>query len=316
MKLLILGGTSFVGRHITETAVKQGHDITLFNRGKSQPNAFPELRRITGDRRMDANKLAGEKWDAVIDVSAYSPADLEPVLRHVETDRYTFISTISVYDDFSGGPAGEDASLHKTRPDSDQVTGETYGPLKIMCEELIRKEFGEKALVIRPGIVAGPFDPTDRFTYWAVKLAEKGTVIIPGSADRKVQWIAARDLAQFTVTQTAAGTTGTFNVTADPVAMGEFVDALDTGGAEKIWVSDEALKERNIQPFEIPLWIPVSPEYPEGFLLADNRRAKQAGLEFTPLAELAADTRKWFSEESRELKTGLSDKQESVLQKL
>lgn len=154
-----------------------------------------------GDRRRDAGKLASEKWDAVIDTSAYTTTDLKPVLENLITDHYIFISTISVYDDFKDCPVNEDGSVFKTEIAADEVTGQTYGPLKAMCERYIEKNAADNALILRPGIVVGPYDPTDRFTYWIMKLNQKGSVLVPGSRERKLQWIDARDLGEFTVLQ-------------------------------------------------------------------------------------------------------------------
>lgn len=314
MEILILGGTSFVGRHITEEAIKKGHTVTLFNRGKSNPSAFPELRHITGDRREDAAKLADETWDAVIDPSAYSSADLQPVLDNITSGHYTFISTISVYDDFKQGPAAEDSSIHMKQVDSDKVTGESYGPLKVMCEKIIEDTFKGEALIIRPGIVIGPHDPTDRFTYWAKRLNEPGPVLIPGAKHRKVQWIDARDLAQFVISQIEKRAGGIFNVTADAMAMDSFVEAVRTDKPELVWMEDSELLEQGIKPFELPFWIPISEDYPEGFILADNSKAKKSGLVLRPVSESAEDTRTWFQEEpARELKAGLKKGREQAL---
>lgn len=164
MKALVIGGTSFVGRHIVEELLKKRHQVVLFNRGKSNPHLFPQLNKILGDRRKDAEKLAGEKWDAVIDTSAYTLADLQPVLENLTIDQYIFISTISVYDEFKKGPVKENGSVFETEVQGDEVIGKTYGPLKVMCERFIEKAIADKALILRPGIVVGPYDPTDRFT--------------------------------------------------------------------------------------------------------------------------------------------------------
>jgi len=314
MKVLVLGGTSFVGRHMVEELVARKHEVVLFNRGKSNPSAFPELKRITGDRRKDAAKLAGEKWDAVLDTSAYTPADLRPILKNVSTDHYAFISTISVYNDFTQGPVTESSSVFQQEVEGNQVTGDTYGPLKVMCEQLIKKELGDKALMIRPGIVIGPFDPTDRFTYWAVKLEGEGAVLIPGSKRREVQWIDARDLARFTVLQLENRVTGAFNVVADPVSMEEFVAQVSCGEQKAIWAEDEYLMEQEVQAFELPFWIPFSEKFPDGFILASNEKAKSVGLIFRPLRQSAQETREWVEKEGGfRLKAGISEKREQEL---
>lgn len=292
MKILVVGGTSFVGRHIVEEAVKKGHMVTLFNRGKSNPDLFTELPRIIGDRRSDAGKLQNEKWDAVIDTSAYTPADLQPVLNNIKAAHYTFVSTISVYNDFTKGPVTEDSSLHK-EVEAEKVTGETYGPLKVSCENMVREYFGHASLIIRPGIVAGAYDPTDRFTYWAMKLKAGGVLLIPGSKSRKIQWIDARDLASFTVSHVENRTNGTFNVTADPVTMEELVKILASQDLRPRWVEDKILMEAGIQPFEFPLWIPITDSYPDGFILADNSKAKEKGLKLRSLSETSEAVRMW-----------------------
>lgn len=315
MDLLVIGGTSFVGRHLVDNAMEKGHKVTLFNRGKSNPQLFPELPRITGDRRKDAAKLSGNHWDAVIDTSAYTPADLAPILDHLDTNHYTFISTISVYDDYSKGPAHEDSSVFQQKIEGEEVTGASYGPLKVMCEKLIKERMKEKALIIRPGIVVGPFDPTDRFTYWAQKLAQSSEILVPGSRKRKVQWIDARDLAEFTISLVEKNVSGTFNVAADPLEMESFVESVRTADCgELIWVEDEFLQAQNIAPFQIPFWIPVSEDHPEGFILVDNSKAKAAGLYTRSAEESAIETRGWLEKEgATELKVGLDKATEKRL---
>lgn len=318
MKVLMLGGTSFVGRHMVEKLLENGHEVVLFNRGKSNPTAFPNLRKIIGDRRKDAPKLAEERWDAVIDTSAYTPSDLQPVLQHIKTDHYTFISTISVYDDYKGGPVSETSSVFQHEVQGDKVTGETYGPLKVMCEKLIKESIGDKALIIRPGIVIGPQDPTDRFTYWAMKLNGEGNVLIPGSKERKVQWIDARDLAAFTVSQLERKRTGVYNVVADPVSMEEFVLQTTFGQPDTVWADEQYLLEEGVQAFELPFWMPYSEDYPEGFILVANEEAKGTGLTFRPLKQSAKDTLEWVEkEENFQLKAGISrEKEKNLLEKI
>ena len=314
MKLLIIGGTSFIGWHITMEALKKGHDITLFNRGKSNPSAFPELRLIKGDRQKDAHKLAGEEWDAVIDTSAYTPGDLSPVMANLETRHYTFVSTISVYDNFREGPVAENDATHSQTIDSEEVNGKTYGPLKMMCENVLQENMKEKLLIVRPCIVAGPHDPTDRFTYWALRLAENRPVLVPGSRRRKIQWIDVRDLAEFIISKVEKQSIGTYNVASDPLSMDDFVEALQKGGTEKIWVDDETLLRHGVKPFEVPFWMPVNQDYPDGFILVDNIHAKKEGLKLTPLAQTGEDTRNWFAGlSSRELKVGLDKQKEKEI---
>lgn len=313
MRILVIGGTSFVGRHIVNEALAAGHEVTLFNRGKSNPELFNNIPRITGDRRKDAEKLRGTQWDAVIDTSAYTPADLNPVLEHIHTDQYVFISTISVYDDFSKGSVDENSTTHAGM-DADEVNGKTYGPLKVKCEQIVSARFGEKALIIRPGIVAGAYDPTDRFTYWALKLKEEGKAIIPGDRSRKVQWVDARDLADFTINCVENGTNGTYNLTANPVTMEELVETLASPDTEIVWVNDQILSDAGVTPFQVPFWMPVNEDHPEGFILADNSKAKNTGWLPRDLADTAEEVRKWKAgASSKDLKTRIDPELEREL---
>lgn len=314
MNVLVIGGTSFVGRHMVEAALQSGHQVTLFNRGVSNPDVFPELRHITGDRRKDAAKLAGLVWDAVIDTCAYTPADLEPILKHVETQLYVFISTISVYSNYSNGAPTETSAVLNQQLENAEVTGETYGSLKVQAEKIVMDAFGSHALIVRPSIVAGPYDPTDRFTFWASKLAESETALIPGSKTRKVQWIDARDLASFVIRQIEEKGSGIFNVAADALGMEEFVSAVGNGNADAVWVDDAFLLKEGIEPFDIPLWIPVSDEHPEGFIAVQNSKAKGAGLRCRTARETAKDIREWLqTQEDRKLKAGISRGKEQKL---
>ena len=314
MNILVIGGTSFVGRHIVEAALQGGHQVTLFNRGVSNPDAFPELRHITGDRRKDAGKLSGLAWDAVIDTCAYTPADLAPLFKHIKTELYVFISTISVYSNYSNGAPTETSEVLDRHMENDEVTGETYGPLKVQAEKIVMDAFGSRALIVRPSIVAGPYDPTDRFTFWAKKLAESGEALIPGSKPRKVQWIDARDLANFVIQQAEEKGSGIFNVAADAVGMEEFTTAVGSGQADAVWVDDAFLLREGINPFDIPLWIPISDEHPEGFIAVQNTKAKKAGLQCRAANETARDIREWLQkQENRQLKAGLSREKEQEL---
>lgn len=314
MNILIIGGTSFVGRHIVEAAMQSSHQVTLFNRGVSNPDAFPGLHHISGDRRKDAGKLSGQAWDAVIDTCAYSPADLAPVLENIETELYAFVSTISVYSNYSSGAPTETSAVLDSLPHSDEVTGESYGPLKVQAEKMVMEAFGSHALIVRPSIVAGPHDPTDRFTYWASKLARSGEALIPGGKGRKVQWIDARDLASFVIRQVEERGNGIFNVAADALEMEAFASAVGTGDADAVWIDDSFLLKQGIEPFDIPLWIPVSKEHPEGFIAVRNSKAKRAGLQCRSASETAEDIREWLrTQGDRQLKAGISREKELEL---
>lgn len=314
MNILIIGGTSFVGRHIVEAAIHNDHLVTLFNRGISNPDAFPELQRITGDRKKDAYKLAGQKWDTVIDTCAYSPADLMPILEQVETEHYVFVSTISVYTDYRSGAPEETSEVWNAELTREKENGESYGILKVQAEKILLEALGDRSLIIRPSVVAGPYDPTDRFTYWARNLAKSNKVLIPGAKIRKVQWIDARDLAMFIMRQVEISANGIFNVAADSVDMEAFVGSVDTGGTRAVWVDDAFLMNQGIGPFDIPLWIPISNKHPEGFITVQNDKAKRAGLRCRSAQETANDIRDWFKAMGEPpLKAGLSREKELEL---
>lgn len=317
MKILVLGGTSFVGRHLVEAAVKNGHEVVLFNRGKTNPEVFKQLRHIQGDRRKDAEKLGKEEWNAVLDTCAYSPQDLHPVISVLKnkTNRYMFISTISVYDDYKKGRPNESSSTFAQKIESDEVTGETYGPLKVMCEKLINETFKDRALIIRPCIVVGPHDPTDRFTYYAKRLMENGKVALPGGNEphRMVQWIDVRDMASWIVQMIENGTTGTFNAASNPLSMEKFIDSITTATIEKQWIPDAVLESTDLGSRRYPFWVSISQDYPEGFIIVENQRAIDNGLTIRPLAKTAQDTRQWAI--NRELKAGPTIEQEQSLLK-
>ncbi len=314
MNILIIGGTSFIGRHIVEAAIHNGHEITLFNRGISNSNVFPELRHITGDRIKDADKLAGQKWDAVIDTCAYAPTDLTPVLEHLDTDFYVFVSTISVYKDYANGPPTETAAVWDSKTVKEEGTGRSYGALKAQAEKTILDALGSRVLIVRPSIVAGPYDPTDRFTFWVSKLRKSGDILIPGDQARKVQWIDARDLAEFIVLQIEKRTSGIFNVAADSVDMESFVSALATNDSQLVWIDDAFLLDQGIEPFNIPLWIPRNEEYPEGYITVQANKAKEAGLKLRSASETANDIREWMDQlEGKQIKAGLSREKELQL---
>jgi 2'-hydroxyisoflavone reductase len=318
MKILAIGGTSFIGRHLVEAAIKNGHEVVLFNRGKTNPGVFEGVRHIQGDRRTDAHLLENEKWDAVLDTCGYSPSDLKLVLNAVmnNTKTYMFISTISVYDNYENGRPNEDSSTYTQQLETDEVTGETYGPLKVMCEDLVNEAFGKQALIIRPCIVVGPNDPTDRFTYYAKKLTEPGPVALPGGSESKrmVQWIDVRDMAKWIITMIEEGKTGTYNAASTPIPFDLFINELATNSVEKVWISDKELEQIDLGARRFPFWMPISEAYPEGFFIVKNDKATAEGLTFRPLQETAQDTREWAADRE-ELKAGPTKEQEVSLLK-
>jgi 2'-hydroxyisoflavone reductase len=285
LRLLILGGTKFLGRAITEAALARGHELTLFNRGSTNPELFPEVEKLHGDRKRDLSLLSGRTWDAVIDTSGYIPADVRASAEQLrDAGRYAFVSSVSVYADFSTGPdeSSPTADLGELPVDELAPDYANYGPLKALSEAEVVRVFGERALVVRPGLIVGPHDPTGRFTYWARRLARGGEILAPGAPERRAQFVDVRDLADWIVNGVEQGLAGTFNATNEGVAWGELL-----AGAEVTWVSDEFLQEHEVGPWmELPLWLP-DPEW-AGMHDTDVGRALAAGLRFRPLGETIA----------------------------
>lgn len=309
MKLLILGGTAFVGRHLVEAALHRGHAVTLFNRGKRNPGLFPEVTHAVGDRDGGLGALEGGTWDAVIDTSGYFPrlvkASAEALRERVGL--YAFISTVSVYADPAPG-MDEGAPLATLKdPSVETKDGETYGGLKVLCEQAVTEIYADRALIVRPGIIAGPHDPTDRFTYWAKRMAQGGEVWAPGPADAPVQVIDARDLAAWLLRMVEAGGHGTYNAAGPraPLTRADFLAALkpQDGSAAVSWLDAAELKQAGLDP-EAAFPFYTNPE-DAGFFAVSTARAQAAGLMVRPLAETAHDTLSWLAgEPERPLKYG------------
>ncbi len=301
MRLLILGGTRFLGRHLVDAALSRGHQITLFNRGKSNPGLYPQIETITGDRETDLNKLAGRRWDAVIDTCGYLPriVHLSAQALREAVDSYVFISSISAYADFAQIGITENSPL-AAMPDEtvEEITGETYGPLKVLCEKAVEAEFPGRALVIRPGLIVGPHDPTDRFTYWPFRIAGGGEVLAPEKPEVPVQIIDGRDLAEFTLKLIEQKATGVYNATGPDYdltlgLMLETCKQVSNSNAVFRWASVEFLLQNQVNPWsDLPVWVPDSPEN-AGFSKVDVSKAIAAGLTFRPLAETVRDTLAW-----------------------
>jgi len=272
----------FLGRAIAADALARGHELTLFNRGTTSPDLFPEAERIRGDRKRDLAAIKGRTWDAVIDTSGYVPADVRAsaeLLR--QSGRYVFVSSVSVYADFSSGPSEESPTAELGSMPEDELAADysNYGPLKALAEAEVERVFGDRALIVRPGLIVGPHDPTGRFTYWAHRLARGGELLAPAPTERRSQFIDVRDLAAWILDAAEQGLTGTYNATNEGVSWSELL-----AGAEVTWVADEFLQEHEVGPWlELPLWIP-DPEW-VGMHSIDVGRAVAAGLRFRPLEE-------------------------------
>ena len=320
MDLLILGGTRFLGRYLVEAALRDGHGVTLFNRGISDPDLFPEVETIKGDRDGDLSSLRGRRWDAAIDTCGYVPRVVRASagLLADAVDHYTFVSSISVYTDDVGPGTDEDEPVEELEdPTVEDVTGETYGGLKALCERAAEEEMPGRVLNVRPGLISGPHDPTDRFTYWPRRVAAGGEVLAPDQPERRVQYIDVRDLAGWMVKMSTEQQTGTYNATgpAHELQMGELLqecEAVGGGGARLVWVSEEFLEENGVEPFtEMPLWVPR--EY-AAMQEVDPGRAMAAGLAFRSVAETIRDVLDWDrTRAGKDLAAGLKPEREREL---
>ena len=291
---MVLGGTLFLGRHIVEAARARGHEVVLFNRGRTNPHLFPDVETLRGDRDADVSALRDRRFEAVIDTSGYRPEQVRGVTDVLGGGiaHYTFVSSISVYRAFHPHHSfDEDAPL----AEGDQG----YGALKARCEEALEQTLPGRLARVRPGLVVGPHDPTDRFTYWPRRVARGGEILAPGRPERAVQLIDVRDLAEWCVQLAEHQCVGAFNAVGprSTLTMARLLEACAaaTGSlARFVWVPDEHLLAAGIHPWtELPLWIPEGDSRMGGVLLADNRRAVAAGLTFRPLADTVSATLEW-----------------------
>ena len=303
MDILIVGGTLFLGRHLVDAATAAGHRVTLFNRGRTNPELYPDVEKLRGDRREgEYGALAERRWDAAIDTCGYLPAEVRSlgVALGSEVDHYTFVSTLSVFADQSVpndelSPVG---SLDEA--ESAELTNETYGPLKAACERVAEDAFPGRTLTVRPGLIVGPFDPTDRYGYWPHRLARGGEVLAPRPTDQPVQIIDGRDLAEWTVRMVEAGRTGVYNATSPAVTFEAMVDGcrraaerMGAPPAEITWVDPAWLLERKVSPWsELPVWLPAGGQF-DGLHRTVVDRAVEAGLTRRPLDVVAADFLAW-----------------------
>lgn len=299
MKLLIIGGTRFLGRALVDEGLEAGHELTLFNRGRSNPGLYPDIEQIHGDRDGGLAALGGRRWDAVIDTSGYVPRVVRASAAFLAdaVEHYTFISSISVYAEPAPDNLDEDAPV-ATIPDetTEEITGESYGALKALCERAATEAMGGRALNVRAGLIVGPHDPTDRFTYWPVRVARGGEVLAPGEPDSGVQFIDVRDLARWILSAAERRLTGPYNVTGPrhPMPLSLLLDMCrEVAGSDArfMWVDDAFLIARDVQPFtELPLWIP---QEMGGFDAANIDKALAEGLSFRPIVETVRDTLAW-----------------------
>lgn len=305
MNILILGGTKFLGRHLVDAARARQHEVTLFNRGLTNPNLFPELEILIGDRDSDLAPLKGRRWDAVIDPSGVIPRVVKSsaMLLADKVDHYTFLSTVSAYEDRSKrGIVESDATAQLSEKNSENVPLD-YRGLKARCEEEVEKILGSRALNVRAGLLVGPYDDTGRFAYWPRRISRGGRVLAPGRPDRPVQFIHARDLADWIISMAENRSGGTFNATGPKhrLTMQEFLTSCRSvigGDARFTWVDESFLLDHEVIAFtELPLWLRT---VSEGMLAVNIDKALAAGLTFRPLAETIKETLAWDINRSSE----------------
>ena len=337
MRLLVLGGTSFAGRHVVQRALADGHAVTVFNRGRTNPGLFPEVRSLRGDRTSgDYEALRGAgPFDAVVDVSAYVPRAVREAVATVGPagidGTYILISSVSAYAQpqpdaeihrDAGGGFTEESPLAAlpagSGPATEDVTGETYGPLKVLTEEAAQELLPGGVMIVRPGLIVGPHDPTDRFTYWIRRMADGGALLAPESPEvARVQFVDAADMAGWIVASAAAGRTGVYNAVAPPVPLERVLDAGRTAAAPDVdtgvvWVPWPFLEAQGVAPWtDLPAWVPAPML---GMIAADGSKAAASGLVHRPVEVVVADLAAWDRERGREpLRAGLSPRREAEL---
>lgn len=334
LKILILGGTAFLGPAVVEQARMRGHEVTLFNRGRTNADMFPDLEKLQGDRDGDLESLKGRTWDVCLDDSGYIPHMVKASagLLAPNVKQYIFISSISVYADFSKRGLNEtspvavltDEQIAAAKTQKD-ITGENYGALKALCEQAAEAACPGRTCVIRPGLIVGPMDRSDRFTYWPVRVARGGEVLAPGTADTPTQVIDVRDLAEFIVRCIENGTLGVFNATSAPgeLTIGEMLDAckrVSGSDATFTWVDKAFLDEHEVAAWsDMPVWVPLDGEE-AGHPFIDVSRALKAGLVYRPISETVRGTLDWWATVPQErkdapMRAGITAEREAELLK-
>lgn len=292
MRLLVLGGTVFLGRHLVDAALARGHAVTIFHRGRHAAHRPGDVEEVLGDRARDLGRLAGRRFDAVIDTSGYLPGDVAAAARVLDAAHYTFVSSASVYADLATVPVTEDAPLLESPDPGETDAAERYGELKAACERALAAARPDGVLVQRPGLIAGPHDLTDRVTYWAERLRRRGRILAPAVPEQAVHFIDARDMAAWSVEAAEAGLTGVMNVNAPRGGL-TFGELLATARGEVAWVDEQRLIDAGVEPWsELPLWLPARFGL-AGMMDMDTSRAQAAGLTTRPVAETLADTAAW-----------------------
>jgi 2'-hydroxyisoflavone reductase len=326
MKLLILGGSVFLGYHTVHSAVRAGHEVTIFTRGRTSADGLPEgIERLQGDRDGNLGVLEGRRWDAVIDTSGYVPRVVRDSVRLLANaaDHYTFISSMSVYSGLDQPGVHEESPVLQLEDPTSENVALHYGALKALCEKEVMTAMPGRSLIIRPGLIVGPRDPSDRFTYWPSRLRRGGTILAPGKPDAQVQFIDARDLADWMIRMTESGSTGIYNASGPEhhMTMDGFLEYGRTvlnPLSELEWVEQSFLLQNEVGSWiEMPLWIPGEGETADvAYLLAaDIRKALAEGLTFRPLRDTLRDTAAWDAVRPQDLtrRAGMAEAREAEL---
>jgi 2'-hydroxyisoflavone reductase len=335
MKLLILGGTRFLGRHLVSAARKREHEVTLFNRGNYSTEGLGTVETIQGDRHSELHKLQGRRWDAVVDTSGHLPRAVRAAAEILSdsVERYVFVSTQNAYKDVTIPGIDETYPLatltneQLERANTIETTGqpsygELYGGLKALCERAAEEVMADRVLIIRPGLIIGPDDYTDRFTYWPVRVSRGGEVLAPGNPERFIQFIDVRDLAEWIISMIERRATGAYNSHGVPntFTMEHLLDeckSVSGSDARFTWVSEEFLLQENVAAWsELPVWLPEeAAPHLKGFMFINPEKAISAGLNFRPLRDTIKDTLSWHQKNrgDAQLKAGLDRDKETAL---
>jgi 2'-hydroxyisoflavone reductase len=335
MKILIIGGTKFLGRHLVAAAQTRNHEITLFHRGKHSSEGIGNVEEIFGDRNDDLEKLKNQNWDAVIDTCGYLPQTVKASAEALKDSvgRYVFISSISAYADFTDSNYDETAPLatlneeqtikaDKIDPKAEitaVVLEDMYGALKALCEQEAEQAFPNKTLIVRSGLIVGSFDPTDRFTYWVMRVAKGGEVLAPGTPQRFVQFVDVRDLSEWIIKMVEDRENGSYNVTGKPFEltmekMLEEIKKVSGSDAAFTWVDEDFLKRENVEDWgEMPLYMAESIKEAQGFLSANIDKALEKGLSFRAFSDTIRDTLDWRKTKSDQMKAGITLEREKEL---
>jgi len=324
MKILIIGGTIFLGRHIVNSALSRNHEVVLFNRGKHNPDLFSDLEKIKGDREGDLSELKGMKFDAVIDTCGYLPKVVNKSASFLRDSAgyYTFISSVSVYKNAYEIGLNEKSAVEKVKDGkTDVFTIENYGALKALCENEVLEIFGNDCSIVRSGLIVGDGDFSDRFTYWVERISRGGKIIFPVSKINNVQFIDVKDLADWVIKMTEEKINGVYNSTGplETLTLGELIDECIkfTGSqAELVKIDENFLLKENVSPFlDLTLWLP---EESAGINNVDISKAKSAGMKIRPLQITLEDTMNYHNSRGKDfkLRTGLSaEKENEILNK-